>query len=331
MEKAEYLFIKSQLSFSRPLWITLAVLVADLALFAFAMYLITLKYTAMFLISQMLMALFFFHSFAMLHEAGHGNLHRLRWVNTFLGHYFSVFCFIPYFVWNYTHPKHHLWAGSINKDPTMRILEKLKQLGRIPLIYSIAWRIWIPLPAAGQHVMFWLYPFRLLKEYTSNKRDFYRATFSVLFLASTYYFLYLWFPNVVTIHNFGLSIFLYLMLTEVINLPHHTHVPHFYSTPNLDRLRPWQQHITTRSCHYAGILSELIAMNFNLHIEHHFFPNLPWYRLKKARDLLKPRLGDEYMDVNDVCWNRRIRALSMTDVILTDVDHPILHPGATRQ
>ena len=132
------------------------------------------------------------------------------------------------------------------------------------------------------------------------------------------------FPELVTIQNFGLSILLYFLLTEIINLPHHMNVPVFLSTPARDKLHPWEQHATTRSCRYPWRLSEIITLNFSLHIEHHYFPNLPWYRLKRLRDILKPKLGEDYVEVSDFAWNIEKRKLPPSDVILPDVPHPLL-------
>ncbi len=326
MNKAEYLAIKQQLSFDKPIWATLLTTSVQLGLFAIAFILLLQNNFVTFILSQFLFALFFFHGFAMLHEAGHGNLHKTRWVNTALGHFFSIFCLMPYFSWKHMHQGHHLWTGSINKDPGSKTLLKLRKLGKVPFIYDISWRTWIPLPAIVQHIRLWLYPYNIWKGDPKNISIIKQSVFSVLFLGIMYTALQQAFPQIITIENFGLSIFLYFILTETINVPHHVSMPHYYSSPERDKLHPWEQHISTRSCRYPGILSELIALNFNLHIEHHYFPNLPWYRLKKLRDILKPILGKDYTEVSDFGWNIKHRKISAKDIILTDIQHPLLQP-----
>lgn len=326
MNKAEYQDIRKKLCFSRSTGVTLAILIADAVLAGFSLYLLTFENIWSYVISQIFLAIFFFHNFGILHEAVHGNLCKERWLNTVFGHYASIFCFTPYFPWRHMHQRHHTWAGSLNKDPTMRILEKLKGMGKIPIMYAIAWRAWIPLPAIMQHIIFWGYPLRVIREAKADKKFILQSLFSCVFIISVYASFFYFFPLWMTIKNFGLAIFLYFLLTEIINLPHHTKVPVFYSNPAMDKLHPWEQHVTTRSCKYPGILSELIALNFNLHVEHHYFPNLPWYRLKKLRDILKPMLGNEYMETSDFGWNIRNRAISATEAILPDVPHPLLQP-----
>ena len=115
-----------------------------------------------------------------------GNLYKARWVNSLIGHVASIFCFTPYFPWKHMHQRHHTWAGSLNKDPTMRILEKMKESQKIPSLYGVAWYIWLPLPAAAQHFLFWFYPLRVRKEGTNDRHFFHRSLFSSLFLIVVY-------------------------------------------------------------------------------------------------------------------------------------------------
>lgn len=325
MDKQQYLELKKQLSFERPFLPSLVLLVADAGLLAFALYLLTLDSLVYFILSQMLLALFFFHNFGILHEAVHGNLSKKKWVNSAVGHYASIFCFTPYFPWRQMHQKHHYYAGSLNKDPTMRLLEKMKIAKKIPFLYKTAWHVWLPLPAAAQHILFWFYPLRAYKEGVKEKHFLLKSVFSSAFILSAYVLLAWSFPEWFTLKNFGLAIFFYFILTEVINLPHHMNVPVFYSDEKRERLLPWEQHVTTRSCHYPGFLSECVALNFNLHIEHHYFPNLPWYKLKAVRAILKPALGSEYTEVSDWGWNIKSRVKPAEDIILKDVPHPLLN------
>jgi fatty acid desaturase len=321
MNKQEYLSVKQQLSFEKPLWVTLITMLFQYSLLALGIFFLSLDGFFFFVLSQVILALFFFHSFAMLHEAGHDNIHKSRWINTLVGHLYSVTCFMPFFAWKHMHQGHHVWTGSINKDPGSRTLLKLKKLGKVPKFYDTSWRLWIPLPAIAQHMRLWVYPYHLVREEKKDSRAITQAFFSIGFLITAYTILYAAFPEVIALENFALAIALYMVLTEIINVPHHVGMPHFYSTPEKDKLHPWEQHIATRSCHYPGFLSEMIALNFNLHTEHHYFPSLPWYRLKKLRSLLKPRLGGEYTEVSDFGWNRKNRLKHAQEVIMPELKH----------
>jgi fatty acid desaturase len=86
--------------------------------------------------------------------------------------------------------------------------------------------------------------------------------------------------------------------------------------PTTDRKLPlWEQAHSTRSCYYPRGISEFLVLNFNFHIEHHLFPTLPWYRLRRARALVKPVLGDGYTEEVGVTWNLRRRAEDMGRVL----------------
>jgi omega-6 fatty acid desaturase (delta-12 desaturase) len=95
---------------------------------------------------------------------------------------------------------------------------------------------------------------------------------------------------------------LFLAMEELVNLPHHVGMPSF-----AERLPPWEQHRATRSCHYPPGLSELVVLNFNFHVEHHLFPGLPWFRLRKARALLQETLNGQYEECAGASWNLRHR------------------------
>jgi fatty acid desaturase len=63
------------------------------------------------------------------------------------------------------------------------------------------------------------------------------------------------------------------------------------------------------------VISELLVLNFNFHIEHHLFPNLPWYRLRAARRLIKPTLGVGYRRARGLGWLMRERKRNLVDVL----------------
>jgi len=324
MEKAEYIEIKKQISFEKPLWITLLVVVADLGLLAVALKLLSVGGFLSFILSQIILAVFYFHNFGLLHEAGHGNIHKKTWVNTLLGHYFSIFCFMPYYSWKYIHQEHHVWTGNIDKDPTMAKIKEFREKKSIPLIHSFFWKSWIPLAAFSQQYVFFAYPIIIWKSGKMTPKIFMQSSFSVFFIISVYVTLAYLFPDTVNFSNFVLSYVLYMALSELVNLPHHVQMPNFHTSPERSKLHPWEQHITTRSCDY-GFLSSILALNFNYHIEHHFFPNLPWYRLKKLRSIIKPKLGREYIELKGIAWNIKNRAISAKDVLLPEVSHPLLY------
>src|ERR1700722_20137090 len=121
LTKSQYLAWRDQLSFSNSLGVTAGVLLFDAILAAAALWMIfSVQRGWPFWVGQALLAVFYFHNFAILHEAGHGNIHRRDLVNVIIGHYTSLFCFLPFYPWRYIHHEHHTWTGNPEKDPTMK-------------------------------------------------------------------------------------------------------------------------------------------------------------------------------------------------------------------
>src|ERR1700752_1029087 len=148
MTKSEYLTWRSQLSFSQNLGLTGIVLVVDAVIAAAALWMVfAVPHGWQYWAAQGLLAIFYFHNFAILHEAGHGNVHRRDVVNLVIGHYASLFCFLPFYPWKYIHQEHHTWTGNPEKDPTMKQILRIKTSKRVPFLLKFTWRSWIPFAA----------------------------------------------------------------------------------------------------------------------------------------------------------------------------------------
>lgn len=316
MTKEQYFRIRKELAFHRHFPVSLAVIVADLALLVIASFGVQLPFASIgFWAAQALLALIYFHNFALLHEAGHGNVHDDdRW-NSLIGHYASLFCFLPYYPWKFIHHEHHTWTGNLDRDPTLYQVRKMKRQGHVPWTVRFAWRSWIPFGGLLQHTVFWLYPFRSWRDGRFNKAQQRKSLFSVLFLASAYVLVAFFGPSWLTLARIWPSLVIYLVAVELVNFPHHIDMP---VVANADeKLAPWQQHVTTRSCDY-GHLSGMLVLNFNLHTEHHLYPTLPWYRLKAVRGEVKRVLAEDYNQVTGIGWNIENRSKDPREIMLQD-------------
>jgi fatty acid desaturase len=161
-----------------------------------------------------------------------------------------------------------------------------------------------------QHLVFWSHPIDVWR--SGSRWQFLRCAFSVLWLGAAYAGLHWVWPNTINFSNFGLAIVVYLAAVELVNLPHHA------DRPTTDRkLALWEQAYSTRSCYYPVLVSELLVLNFNFHIEHHLFPSLPWYRLRKARGLVKAALEGGYEEAVGIGWNLRHRSTDIRNVLRT--------------
>ena len=309
MTKSQYRAAQQRLVFSPRFGVTLAVLVCDAGLAAAALWMIfSVAHGWLYWTGQALLAIFYFHNFAVLHEAGHGNIDRRDAVNVAIGHYASLFCFLPFYPWRYIHHEHHAWTGNPEKDPTMKQILAFKTRRRIPVLVKFAWRSWIPLGALLQHLVLWSYPLSAWREGKKRRRIFSHMLVSVLFLAAGYACLIAFAPAWFRPGRLWPSLVIYLIAVELVNFPHHLDMPTVHPQSPRQRLYVWEQQATTRSCRYPDILGELLVLNFNLHTEHHLFPTLPWFRLKQARELVKPMLQPGYTEVHGIWWNYELRA-----------------------
>lgn len=319
MTKTEYQAIRSQLSFKHRYVLILIFLFADGGLFALGLWLLVRGHFWAYLSSQFVFAIVSFHSFAILHECGHGTASWLPWLNTLTGHYCSLFCFMPYFPWKYIHTEHHTWTGNLNRDPTLKAVRDYREDQRFKNgILCLAWRSWVPLLALMQHLVLWSYPLMLLQMGRLRGWRLVSSVFSILLLPFTYATLYWLWPHLFNVANFALAFVIYLVFVELINFPHHLGTEVYRTTEKGQKLVLWEQTDVTRSCYYPVIMSELLLLNFNFHIEHHLFPTLPWFQLRRARTLVRQALGDEYQECVGISWNLENRSKDAREVFLKD-------------
>ena len=307
LTQQHYRDIKHTLNFKPAPWVSLGLLGVDALLVWMSAWLLRRPDWGSYLASQVLLACVFFHGFALLHEAGHGNVARNPVLNHLVGMVASLMCCMPYWPWVYIHTQHHIWVGNVEKDPTAANLKRWRAAGRIPWVLHVAWRYWIPLGAAAQHVVFLGYPLKIL----GDKRKFWPSVCSVAWVLGGYLALRHWFPGFMAWRSFALAIPLYLWVEELINFPHHSDL-HAFS----ERLPLWEQWRASRSCHYPWLLSEALWLNFNYHTEHHLYPSLPWWRLRGVRGEIKGRLGGSYHESMGISWNLRRRTQDIEEWLL---------------
>jgi len=309
VDKNAYTAIRRQLD-HKPRWAPTITMVA-FATLLFCVALAGLRAGSLggYVLAQLCLPVVAFNAFALLHECGHGSATPSKTANSVLGLITSLFCFIPYFPWKYIHQKHHAWSGHIDNDPVLASAQKFRREG-VPALVALCWRRWIPLAALLQHFVYALYPLKLLRQGALKGRRLYLCGLSIAFIPLGWGLIFLVAPEPFRVTNVAPALLLFLILEELVNVPHHVAMPLFER-----KLPLWEQHLTTRSCHYPRGLSELLVLNFNYHIEHHLYPALPWYRLRKARRLLKPALQSAYTECLGIAWNLENRSIALSDLL----------------
>jgi fatty acid desaturase len=317
--REDYMRLRTQLDQAPSVGPTLAILTLDVGLVAIVAHLLRQPGLLPFVAAQLLLPVVFFNSFSILHECGHGSASRSAWLNVLLGHYASTFCFIPYYPWKYIHLKHHSWTGNLERDPVLKSLRAWRDRG-VPWFVRASWRTWIPMGALLQHVVYLTYPIAMSRAGEMTRPKLVRSLVSLLWMPAGIVGLHLLAPDIVRFSNIAPAVGLYLVAEELVNIPHHVDMSTFET-----KLPAWEQHRATRSCYYPRGVSELLVLNFNFHIEHHLFPSLPWYRLRKARDLVRAQLGDDYQEAIGIRWNLMHRKIPLQRIV--DGYEP-LHPEA---
>ncbi len=292
------------------------VILLDLALAWVSILLLQSGNPYAYALAQLLLVVVYFHGFGILHDAGHGAVSKRRATNVLVGHWASVFCFLPFYPWKFIHQEHHTWAGNIVRDPTLELVKGFDphRWFRYGLL-RFCWVLWIPLSGVAQHFVFWFYPFKLLASPKVDWGKKSRCVFSMAFLLLVYAALHWMAPSLFHIRNFWPSMLLYMVVVELVNLPHHLGTE--MTDDERGKLPVWRQAITTRSCYYPFPVSEILFLNFNFHVEHHVFPNLPWWTLRGLRQQIRDRTSG-YQECLGISWNLRNRRKDLIEVAVPE-------------
>jgi omega-6 fatty acid desaturase (delta-12 desaturase) len=166
-----------------------------------------------------------------------------------------------------------------------------------------------------QHVVFWMYPFRLLADRDASWSRKRNCILSLLVTFGSLAVCLNVLSNIVDVMGMWLSLVLYLAMVELVNFPHHLDTHLFEDDPEGTKLAVWDQPSTTRSCYYPFPLSEVLFLNFNFHTEHHVFPRAPWWHLRVLRRSLRAR-SSVYHECVAVGWNIRNRCRPLSEVAI---------------
>lgn len=303
----QYNQIRCQLNFKRGLRKSSLILLMDCMLLVFSAYAIQGS-PIVYVLSQLALAVVFLHGFLLLHDCGHNTLSQKSWVNSVIGHICSIFCCMPFYPWKLIHDEHHKWAGHIDKDPVFSLLKDAKIKRKLPKIIHFGWHSFLPINVFFLHLVYWSYPLKLLKLKQMTSLRLKLCTFSVSFLLLSY-ILIAWFLPV-SLLKIVPAIFIYGVLWETLSTPQHLGLEPTRHRPQLK-----DHAATTRSTYFPHLLQKYLFLNFGYHVEHHFFPALPWHELGHAHGLVKSALDDQYQMVTGVKWNISMRQKNIEDAI----------------
>lgn len=305
MTNQRYRELRLKLDFARrPLRLVIH-LVLDALLLAGVLALMIQDTQMGYWLGQIGLAVFFFRSFCIMHEAVHGNITKSKLSNDLLGILYGSFCFLPFFNWRTIHLEHHRWAGNIDKDPSMKLILGYHQLSSgWKASLKGTWKTWIPLLGFMQNIVFWKASFNFVLDSEQTLRS--RARYLASLLPPAAALATLVGAGMLIAFPLGLfpSILLYLAMVEAVNLPHHLETNFLRGE---SKLFYKDQYRVARSCEYTNWVSGFVFLNFNLHSEHHMYPDLPWHQLPKAHQLLTQEQLEDYRMDKGFAWIVRAR------------------------
>jgi acyl-lipid omega-6 desaturase (Delta-12 desaturase) len=241
---------------------------------------------------QLLLAFALLQWFALLHEAGHNNLFRARWLNQLTGHVAGFFAVIPFGCWTLVHGVHHHWTGWQDLDLTTAPLAPRQRSRLERAVVNCCWRLGIPLFSLLYRVNnFWNLP-RLCRIFRRRRQR--RRLLASTFLLVVAYALTLYLAGPFRMLQVGgLGLLLCLIMQDPLILSQHTHVPMQISHGEAVRpFPPLQQEVFTRSLRFPAWFSALVLLHMDAHELHHMYSRIPGYYLHRI----------DYRPVNEVHW-----------------------------
>lgn len=271
------------------------------------------KENSMILLStSVVVAVLMFRHFAIMHDCVHNAFFgRKKIWNNLLGNVSAIVCFLPFEPWRKVHLEHHYWSGNIDKDPVMALVHAYPKWPKfLKRICTMFWRLWVPVLAVLQYGVFWI----VCLQNTFTGKGTWHMRMSSLAPPLLWGTLFWIIPNSVVLFTLLPGVTIYLILVEVVNLPHHLELPKLEGE---QVLKAREQYLTARSCVYPRWVAEYVTLNFNYHIEHHLFPQEPWHKLDLIAAKLKAALGQAYNTDPLFEWIIKSKKLDLETVIKT--------------
>ena len=260
-------------------WPTLAMFAAGVGLFALGTAAV-LAWGAHWLVGLAVNALALYLLFTPAHEAVHGNIVGRsalpRWVESSVGWVSAGAFLFPYPIFSYDHRTHHKHTNHPERDPDFWVA------GKQPLKVLLSCMSMLP--------DYYYFYFSRTRALLANPRERSGYIASVLFLVGVVavFVAYgqrfgywapalLWFAPALLASTFLAYIFDYL--------PHRPH-------------REQRRYLDTRITLFPGLTTLFVSQN--LHLIHHLYPSIPYYRYAEAFERIRPDLEAKGARIDDL-------------------------------
>ena len=231
------------------------------------------------LTGQLLLAVFFFQCFVLLHETGHLSFFKSKNLNKIFGHIFGFLSCIPFESWGAIHHLHHRWTGWRDKDPTTEGTVAPKFSKPVQVLVNLCWKLGLPLFTIGYRLGNYWSPKKLQKYLPPQKLKAVYLNQALLLLAygTVFYFWGGW-----VLKSLGLAYLLSMALSDLIILSQHSHIDMPVAAGQEVKPISYSSQVPyTRSLRLNRFIARFVLLNFNLHELHHAYPGIPAYYLSK--------------------------------------------------
>lgn len=319
MNQKKYIEIRKKLCFEKTFDKMAIHIASDIAIIALIVLLSAQNSSISLLLTSPFLAILCFRAFGIMHDAVHLNLSKSKSLNYWLGYFYGGLSFLPFEGWRDIHIQHHLWTGNYEKDPTAALVRNFDPNNKLKNnFHNLLWKSWLPILGLLQFMVFWKYNFQQLKLAVRQRKSKKHFILSFVIPLLTYVPI-LWLGGLDFVVYTALpGLFIFFTMIEIINFPHHLEL---LTSTGSKRHSFKDQYLFCRSCSYPKWFAHNILMNFNYHIEHHLYPDLPWHQLANANKIVKQELGLNYNDVKGNEWITKNRKRYLGD---------LLDPGSTK-
>jgi omega-6 fatty acid desaturase (delta-12 desaturase) len=228
-------------------------------------------------LGQFLLSIFFLQTFLLLHECGHLNFFKTRFLNNIFGTLFGFFTLIPFYSWQQVHGLHHRWTGWRDLDPTTAPTAHASKSKIKNGVVNVAWKLFIPLFYLAYKIgNYW--NLGKIRKYVPPTR-FKKIRISILLYLIAYVVLFFLLDRSFILALLPAFIFS-LIWKELVIMTQHSHVDMPLAEGR--EVKPFSfidQIKYTRSFFVPTWISHYMLFNVNLHEAHHAYPGVPAYYL----------------------------------------------------
>jgi len=208
------------------------------------------------------------------HEGVHGTLHKQIWVNNIIGSVSGYLVLQSLAGYRVLHLKHHTYL-NIEGDPGL-----LKTYVSNKYIIAIMeWGYFL----FGYIAFLSIIPYQGFKQ--GSKKEKVLIIKDILFIILFIWFIINIIPRNWLIHGWLIPMIFVHFMMNIRGMSQHLMLENYHD--------PYKGARTIK----AHPIVDFFLCNENYHIEHHLYPNIPWYNLKKLHEIIKDDLKKQNSNI----------------------------------